>query len=319
VVSPGVARVPSVDPKREGAAERPSGFSSRLLSVVLWVEDKDPLLDECLFAVAGQSYRPLELIVVGRRSDRQLLNAAVEQYSKLEPFEHQVLLNQSYARAEALSEGMAQAHGRYLAFLTADQVVYPDHYARLIQKLSELDSAWAMSGFVRAYLDKKARGAPFIQWKQEHPAPESFDLLWYHYNRPVCSSVVIDRTRVGKFPLAFSNDEGPIENDPLFFKLAAAFRPALVLGIPSCEQRMSRARTVFERSPELAKISVPQWPRLLTLRLRVLAAVDRGKTRLRLQSPFLYRVAKGIGNWSSRVISRRSLREHFNSLSRGGS
>lgn len=296
---------------------------SELLTVILWVDDTAQLLDQCVFSMAGQNYRPLELIAVSARTDRQLFSGMLEQYSGLEPFDYRILVGQAGERAEALNRAIAQAQGRYLAFLTTDQVAYPDHYVQLIHKLSDVDAAWAMSGFVRAYLDPKVRAAPFIRWKQEHPAHEPFEPLWFHYNRPICCALVIDRLRVRNLPLALSNNEGPIENDAFFFKLAALFRPALVEGTPSCEQRMTRSRAVLQTGPELPDmpmpVSVPEWTGAVALRLRTLAAVDRAKTRLRLRLPRLYGVAKELSNWGSKVVSGKSLRENFDRLTRGGS
>lgn len=300
-----------------------SSLTSELLTIILWVDDGAQLLDQCLFSMAGQNYRPLELIAVAAGRDREFLGGMLEEYSGLEPFDHRVLVEQGVGRAEAMNAAIEHARGQYLAFVTADQVVYPDHYVRLLQELSEVPAAWAISGFVRAYLAQMVRGSPFIRWKQEHPLREPFDLLWFHYNRPICSSVVIDRTRIGKFQLALTNNQGPIENDPLFFKLAAVFEPAIVKGIPSCEQRMTRSRAVLEAAPELPNGQMLGSARELNgavaLRLRTLAAVDRAKTQLRLRWPRLYWVAKEISNWGSKVVSGRSLRDNFDRLSRGRS
>jgi hypothetical protein len=293
-----------------------------LLSIVLWVEQGSRLLDECVFAITGQNYRPLELIAVTRETEADVLRGMLEQYSRIEPFGYQVLVVEKLQRAEALNRAIELARGRYLGFLSADQVVFPEHYVRLIQKLAEGDAGWAMSGFIRAYLDDGAGGAPFIQWKRECAPRYPFDLSFFQYNRPIGCSLVIDRSRLGRFPLTFSSSEGPLQNDPLLIKLAALFRPAVVQGPPSCEQRMNSGDATIEDSPEAppiqALVPLPEVTKAVASRLRMLVLIDRGKTQLRLRLPRFYRIAKQLSNWVSKLLSGKSLRENVDRFSRGG-
>ncbi len=293
-----------------------------LLSVVLWVEQGKRFLDECVFALTGQNYRPLELIAVTRGTDGDALRGMLEQYSRIEPFGYQVLVGEKFQRAEALNRAIELVRGRYLGFLSADQVVFPEHYVRLIQKLAEGDSGWAMSGFLRAYLDDRAEGPSFIRWKQECAPRYPFELSFFQYNRPIGCALVIDRSRLGRFPLAFSSSEGPLQNDPLFIKLAALFRPAVVTGPPSCEQRMNGGSAMIEDVPEAPEIQVlvplPEVTRAVASRLRILLLIERGKTQLRLRLPRFYRIAKQISDWASKLLSGKSLRENVDRFSRGG-
>jgi len=294
----------------------------RLLSIVLWVEQGKRFLDQCVFAITGQNYRPLELITVTRGTDRDVLLGMLEQYSRIEPFGYQVLVGEKLQRAEALNRAIERVRGRYLGFLSADQVVFPEHYVRLIQKLAEGDAGWAMSGFLRAYLDDGEGGPSFIRWKQECAPRYPFDLSFFQYNRPIGCSLVIDRSRLGRFPLAFSRTEGPLENDPLLIKLAALFRPAVVQGPPSCEQRMNGGGATIEDVPEAppiqALVPLPEVTRAVASRLRILVLIERGKTQLRLRLPRFYRIAKQLSDWASKLLSGKSLRENVDRFSRGG-
>jgi hypothetical protein len=290
-----------------------------LLSIVLWVEQGRRFLDECLFSVTGQSYRPVELIAVTRGNDGKQFRPMLEQYSRIEPFEYRVV-DGEIRRADALNKAIEQARGRYLGFLSSDQVVFPENYVRLIQKIAEGDAAWAMSSFLRAYLDDQGESLSYIRWKQESAPRSPFDLAFFQYNRPIGCAMVIDRTRVGRFPLVLSNSEGPLQNDPLFIKLATLFRPAVLVGPPSCEQRMTSG-AMFDDLPDPSEIQalVPS-PRVTgaASRFRTLALIERGKTRFRLRLPQCYQIAKRISEWGSKVLSGRSLRENVDRLSRSG-
>jgi hypothetical protein len=306
-------------------ARAPSAEADRLipglLSIVLWVEQGRQFLDDCVFAITGQNYRPLELIAVTRGTDEKALRGMLEQYSRIEPFGYQVVVGEKFRRADALNRAIELARGQYLGFLSADQVVFPEHYVRLVQKLAEGDAGWAMSGFLRAYLDDRGGGPSFIRWKQECAPRYPFDLSFFQYNRPIGCALVLDRTRLGRFPLAFSGSEGPLQNDPLLINLAALFRPAVVQGPPSCEQRMSGG-AMIEDVPEAPEIQVlvplPEVTRAVASRLRILGLIERGKTSLRLRLPRFYRIAKQISNWSSKLLSGKSLRENVDRFSRGG-
>jgi hypothetical protein len=108
----------------------------------------------------------------------------------------------------------------------------------------------------------------------------------------------------------------------LFINLAALFRPAVVQGPPSCEQRMNSGDATIEDSPEAppiqALVPLPEVTKAVASRLRMLVLIDRGKTQLRLRLPRFYRIAKQLSDWASKLLSGKSLRENVDRFGRGG-
>src|ERR1700712_1471427 len=106
-------------------------------------------LDRCLFSLVTQDYAPLSVHVLSSQQDDEMHRALVTALAPTMSLNPDVVL---HLRSPALplttctallNEGIAAASGRYLAILSADDVVHPSGYRMLIQQLAATDQALA--------------------------------------------------------------------------------------------------------------------------------------------------------------------------------
>ena len=250
--------------------QRP-GFEPGLLSVVMRNHrlDREHWMDQALFSLATQHHRPLELVVVSqaRAPDTvERLTALIQRHALGHRFSFKVLHRPSSEdlRARLVNDGIAVARGQYLAFLDDDDVVYPDHYARLIKALKEGQAAWAISAVKRAYFTKAPDGTPFCVRKDVFPHTGTLDLgRLAHDNYVTCHSYVVDRFRTGAFPIGFDERLTKGEDYALVLRLLSVFRPAALGARPTCEYRIrdDGTNTIVHDTPdELARAErIKEW------------------------------------------------------------
>lgn len=105
------------------------------VSVVIRTKNRPQLLREAIVSVAAQTYRDIELVVVndggsdvadlvGRYAVGSISNTV---YERLEP---------GRGRAGAANAGLERAKGEYLLFLDDDDIISPDHVAKLASVLA---------------------------------------------------------------------------------------------------------------------------------------------------------------------------------------
>ncbi|MEQ8735665.1 MAG: glycosyltransferase family 2 protein [Rhodospirillaceae bacterium] len=105
-------------------------------------------LKRCVFSLTHQSYQPLCVILaVQRFSDSEIksLRTALDELSDGYDLEIKIVNWEKPepvdARSALLNLGIANAEGRYLAFLDYDDVMYPEAYETLISRLKTTDAA----------------------------------------------------------------------------------------------------------------------------------------------------------------------------------
>ncbi len=201
-----------------------------LLSVVLWAGESQarPLLDEALFSLACQEQQPLEIVLVTPFRDdasRELL----ERYQALGDYTFELVEAEPQA---AFAEGLRRARGQYLAFLDAACVVYPGHYVKLVQALRDGEAAWAVSRARRTPIEGPER---FVPSKRPLPLGEHLEPAQLHREPSLLFALVVDRSRLGPFPL----EQAARSAFELPLRLAAFFAPTFLGGIASCEQRFT--------------------------------------------------------------------------------
>lgn len=207
-----------------------------LLSVVLWCGTPVPhaLLDEALFSLACQEQHPLELLLAAPEgTDLSVARASLERYARLGTFTAREVLG---APGHVLIKAVGQARGQYLSFLDTRCVVYPGHFAQLVRALEEGSAAWAVARASRTELEPAATGLPYVRAKIPFPLGERLELEHLLKAPALFLALVVDRTRVGSFPLA---PEDPVDGrlPDLPVQLGALFEPVFVAGIASCEVR----------------------------------------------------------------------------------
>jgi len=202
------------------------------------------LLDQTLFSLACQDYQPLEIILSSQCRDPntvEVLTKLLEKYRGLGGYTFQVLHQPTDAdiRARLINKGIEAARGQYLAFLDDDDVVYPQHYAELIKALQEGHQAWAVARTRRAFFTTGPQGELYCRHKDEMMRGDTLDLGHLIYeNFITCHAYVLDRSRLGKFPVGFAEELSLHEDYVFLLRLCALFRPALPPGVASCEYRI---------------------------------------------------------------------------------
>ena len=180
-------------------AVEPGAPQAALVPGLLSVRVREgPGLDETLFALACQRYRPLEIV-----ADPE----ALARLCHLETF----------TAGETL-------RGQYLAVLEAGDLVYPQHFADLIAALKLGDAAWGLS-----------RGRERVEKDDGTITSKRDDEAWPYdvasltrENRARAGGAVFDRLRLGAMDL--NNPPATIVD------VAALFAPAVVTALPSWER-----------------------------------------------------------------------------------
>jgi hypothetical protein len=249
-------------------ASQAQTHEDRLLTVVTRTHrlDRLELLDQAVFSLVCQRHRPLELIVATQSAEPDAvpqIEALLRRHEQLRPFAWRVLHEPSERdiRARLLNLGIAAARGRYLAFLDDDDVVYPDHYERLIEALRRSGRAWAFARSRWVDLTRDARGALYVRAKSDFFVGEAFDrAALLRHNHIALHSYVVDRHRLGRFPLRFPESMSHFEDYALLLQLVALFEPQFVAGAASCEYRVrdDGTNTIVEGGRAEA---APEWER----------------------------------------------------------
>jgi hypothetical protein len=217
-----------------------------LLSVIIRNQNLSRLdyLDHAIFSLACQDYAQLEIVISSQSQEQGVVEAiqqVLERHQSVGGYSYQILREPSSQdiRARLLNLGIRAARGQYIAFLDDDDVIYPQHYARLVELLQKGHAAWAVGRTQRAYFRKGPQGELYCYNKFTMPRPDSFDLAaLVNDNYITCHSYVLDRTRVGRFPLEFPEQMTVLEDYVFLLRMSALFRPDFLAGPASCEYRI---------------------------------------------------------------------------------
>ncbi len=215
-----------------------------------------PLLDEALFSLALQDHPDLEVVLVlHARAAPALAEArALLEGQPWGPGATRRALAADVppaadARARLLDLGLEAATGRYVAFLDDDDVVYHGCYTALVGALRASGRAIALGGAREAVLRPAPlpSGVGHLQverkrWFGRRP-PDGLRarLELFADNFAPIHSFLLDRARLGDFPLAFDAGHDRLEDYALLLRLLARFEPDVCQLERACAEYRLRA------------------------------------------------------------------------------
>lgn len=95
-----------------------------LVSVVLPVYNRLPLVQRALESIKLQTYRPLELIVVDDGSEEDI-EALISAFKRDADFDVHYIRQSNFGTGVARNVGLAHAHGDFIQYLDSDDVLLP--------------------------------------------------------------------------------------------------------------------------------------------------------------------------------------------------
>ena len=226
----------------------PQNASNKTLSVIIRFHRKERLvfLEEAIFSLAIQDWHDLEIVVVLQNGTDELKQTVTDiinrqPWPQEEP-RYKVLLVPIPAgvdgRSTLMNRGMANADGRYLAFLDDDDFVYQHGYTTLIGQLVSGGRAVAVGGCRRANIQRESDHW-FVQSKDDFFAWGRSRLDLFRDNFVPIHSYVIDRFRLGSFKLYFDDACPPLEDYDFLLRLFNTVEPDFTqLNVPVCEYRI---------------------------------------------------------------------------------
>jgi glycosyltransferase involved in cell wall biosynthesis len=186
-----------------------------LVSVLLAVHDDSRFLGEAVQSVLRQTVDDLELIVV----DDASTDATPALLSAVQDSRLVVLTNDEQAGlASSLNRGLAQAGGRYVARLDADDVALPERLERQLERLGRRDQPAVVGS---AVLDVNAAGRPGTLHRNPSGATgirwlALFGSPFFH------PTVLVDRERVDRAQLRYDPSYLESEDYELWARLLSA-------------------------------------------------------------------------------------------------
>lgn len=187
-------------------------------------------LNRCVFSLLGQSYRPLNIILVLQRfTEDQIasVRATLEPMLALPNAPTYTIRNlenpiSADARTELLNLGLSAATGQYVAFLDYDDVLYPEAYTILAERLQTVRAAIAFASVRVVKVDVLPQ---YIRLTQQAKAPFQGEDLKDLFRANFCPihSYLIDRSVVAAHILIFDTMLTWEEDYDLLLKICAAY------------------------------------------------------------------------------------------------
>ena len=191
-------------------------------------------LDYCLFSLLGQTYRPLEAVIVCQSFDEcelQELEELLAPYRGFAGFET-VVRNVRFDkpgdfRSCLLNRGMESATGQYLSFLDYDDAMYPEAYEKLIRTLAEEEVAIAFGQIMMSHF---APGTAYWQYKdRQDDWFAGFRAKHQLFEKNFCPihSFVLDRTKIDAADLVFVEHLTRFEDYHFLLRIVARYPSSL--------------------------------------------------------------------------------------------
>lgn len=239
--------VPTTYPLSAATPPAKAVEESNTLSVIIRFHQKERLgfLEEAIFSLAIQDWHDLEVMVVIQNGTDELRHTVVDIINR-QPWPRQpvykillVPIAQGVdGRSTLMNQGIANARGRYLAFLDDDDFVYQHGYATLIEQLVAGGRVIAVGGCRRANIQREGDHW-FVKSKDDFFSWGRSRLDLFRENFVPIHSYVIDRSRLDSFELYFDDACPPLEDYDFLLRLFDTVEPDFSqLDVPVCEYRI---------------------------------------------------------------------------------
>jgi teichuronic acid biosynthesis glycosyltransferase TuaG len=161
-----------------------------LVSIITPAHDAARFVLDTIRSVQAQSYRHWEQIVIDDAS-RDRTRDLVAEAARGDPRIRLVALDRNSGPAGARNAGLAEARGRYVAFLDADDLWLPEKLARQLAFMRDRDAAFSFTAY--SIIDEQGHAVG-----QPVRVPARIDYRGLLKNTTIgCLTVVLDRERVG--------------------------------------------------------------------------------------------------------------------------
>ncbi|MCL6540376.1 MAG: glycosyltransferase [Roseiflexus sp.] len=145
-----------------------------LLSVVVPYHNLGTYIADTIASIVASSYRPLEIVVIDDGSDDPASVAALERESLRYSDLIRVVRCARGGLARARNRGAHTAHGEFLAFVDADDLVDPSFFGRAVDVLQRYDNVSFVYSWVHFFGD--AEGC-WPTWNAEFPLLLAHNML----------------------------------------------------------------------------------------------------------------------------------------------
>lgn len=158
-----------------------------LVSIIVRTKDRPKLLERALQSIAGQTYGPMEVVLVNDGGCELnieelagILNDVALNYIRLEA---------NHGRAYAGNVGIENARGLYVGFLDDDDEFYPEHVSMLVSFLADTDYRIAYTDSLMAYKEYDPQTAGLTSIRKELVFSQDFNydyLIFENYIPFMC-------------------------------------------------------------------------------------------------------------------------------------
>lgn len=167
-------------------------YENGLVSIITPVYNKERYLAQTIDSIRAQTFENWELLLIDDCStDRSA--EIIETYRQKDPRIRYEKLAQNGGAAVARNEALARAKGRFVAFLDADDLWKPEKLKKQLVFMHDKGTGFTYTAI--EMIDEN--GAPR---RGKRPVCPKVDYRYLLSNTVIaCSSVVIDRERIGDF------------------------------------------------------------------------------------------------------------------------
>jgi glycosyltransferase involved in cell wall biosynthesis len=132
----------------ETGSQPGSSGASGLLSVIIPFYNMGEYVAEALNSILASTYRPLEILIIDDGSTDEASLREIDRLREQNLAGLRIIRTRNQGLARTRNLGAREAHGEFLAFVDADDMVLPDFFARAVTVLQAYDNV----GFVYSWV-----------------------------------------------------------------------------------------------------------------------------------------------------------------------